>query len=505
MNYDLGMVQNASQRQELSLAPQLLQWLRLLQEPSQQLEALVRQELDSNPALEQADDEAADDVDDLDSADLMSEADGEVLDDWGEKFEMLREIGDDWASDTDGGSHQDVATAQERHEYRLASISDQPTLRTAVIRQLAEMGLDEDAKAHAQLVAGALDERGYLSVTLEELEEETDIPLPALESALEAVQSCTPEGIGARDLRECLLLQLPAEDGANALVRRVVTEGLEALAQGQHDAIARHLDVSVEEVHAAVARIRQLNPHPGTLLSAEQPTATVTPDVIIRKNDEGGFAIEVVEWNVPRLRISRTCRELIRRGGLSASEVTYVRSRIRAAMFLLDGLRKRSDTLRRITEHIIRIQYRYLQGDGDGMRPLTMAKVAGLIGVHDTTVSRALADKYVATPVGVFPMRHFFQTGYLCDDGSAMTPEMVQRRIEEVIQQEDPVAPIKDEAIAERLRHEGIPVARRTVAKYRGELGLPSSKERALSHRRLTSFTAPAVRAPAERECVALA
>jgi len=480
MNPNLGFAQGLSARQELSLAPQLLQWLRLLQEPSHQLERLVHHELETNPALEidegdvKAESEADEGMND------REEAPEPALDDWSQELEMLREMDDDWRAERQTGVTGDMATEQERHDYRLSSVTDRPTLRASVIRQIALMGISEEVKAHAALLAGTLDPRGYLPVPLEQLADETDLPLSDLEEALAAVQECEPEGVGARDLRECLLLQLTPGNPDDEVPRRIVSDYLEALAGGHHEAMARHLRVTEEEVRAAADRIRRLNPHPGKAFAESDSVQTVTPDVIIRDDGEGGFQIEVVEWNMPRLRISRACRDLIQRGGLSASEVSYVRSRIRAAMFLIDGLQKRNETLRRIAEHIVRVQHRFLRGDQDGIRPLTMAKVAGLIGVHDTTVSRALAEKFMDTPGGVFPMKRFFQSGYQCDDGSALTPDMVRGRIERLILREDPCSPIKDETIAKRLQEEGIPVARRTVAKYRGELGLPSSKERAM-------------------------
>ncbi len=488
MNINFNLSGNVSQQQQLNLAPQLLQWLRLLQVPAQHLEQMVRSEIETNPALE-VDESAPAAPDDADlyaepSADVRdadSEREGRELE---ERFEILAEIDSQWADENRNMAGEDLGRTQDRIDYQLQSLVSASSLQEHLLRQLAVMNKPDVLKVNAGLIVGMLDERGYLDVSLDELAEELALAVEVVEDALAVVQECDPIGVGARDLRECLLLQLSPTDDAHAVARRIVSRYIEALARGQLEGIARQLGVSLAEVESAVKLIRTLNPTPGkTFEEQKMVTQTVTPDISIRRNAEGGFDIEMVEQSLPRLRISPYCRRMIEQGGLSKTDLAYIRSRIRAASFLIEGLEKRGSTLRRIAEEIIRGQHRFLRGEESEIRPLTMAKVASFIGVHDTTVSRALADKYVSTPVGVLPMKAFFCTGYRCDDGSAMTPEMVRRRIEQMILDEEPGKPIKDECIAAQLRESGVVVARRTVAKYRGELGLPSSKERAQARR----------------------
>ena len=476
MKLNLNIGQGLSQQQQLNLAPQLLQWLRLLQAPAQHLEQMVRHELEINPALEVQEEEDRSDSDDEFEDSLQEDgAEPEAID---ERMEILAELGREWDNDETSVSSDDVVASQERMDYRMNALTEASSMRDQLMKQIAVMGLSSEIKAAAELIVGTLDKRGYLEISVETLAEESGMAPANLGEALKWVQSCEPAGVGARDLKECLLLQLPAEEEENGLARRLVSNHLESVAQNRLEAIADHIDAEIDDVRDAVRLIRTLNPYPGQSIDAEEPTFTVTPDVVISENDEGEFEIEVVERNVPRLRISHACRALIEKGSLSRSDLAYVRSRIRSAMFVIEGLRKREATMRRITEEIVRVQNRYLRGAEHEIRPLTMAKVAAIIGVHDTTVSRALADKYVETPVGVFPMKHFFQAGYQCQDGSALTPDMVRQRIHDIILAEDPAEPIKDEDIAEILQKDGIPVARRTVAKYRGELGVGSSKER---------------------------
>ena len=497
MKLNLNLGQGLGQQQQLNLAPQLLQWLRLLQAPAQHLEQMVRHELEINPALEELEGEEAIESDD-DFGEGGEGEDAEALD---ERMETLAELGREWDSDDASVSSGDIVASQERMDYRMGMLTEASSMRDRLMKQIAVMGLSAEIKAAAELIVGTLDKRGYLDIPLETLAEESGMAPQRLREALGWVQSCEPAGVGARDLKECLLLQLSGDDEETRLARRIAEHHIESVAQGRIDAIAEHIDAEVEDVRDAVRLIRSLNPHPGEALDAAEPACAVTPDVSIREDDEGGFEIEVVERNVPRLRISHACRAMIEKGNLSRADLAYVRNRIRSAMFVIEGLRKREGTMRRISEEIVRIQHRFLRDSRQEIRPLTMAKVAAIIGVHDTTVSRALADKYVETPVGVFPMRHFFQAGYQCEDGSALTPDMVRARIHSIILAEDSSSPVKDEDIAEILKKDGVPVARRTVAKYRGELGVGSSKERA-ARRTAPSMPLPAPVAAPERELV---
>ena len=475
MKLHLNLGQGLGQQQQLSLAPQLLQWLRLLQAPAQHLEQLVRHELEINPALEELEaNEKSEGEDDGDDG-LEEAGDEDMLD---ERMDVLAEIGREWDSDEASSSSDEIAASQDRMDYRMSMLTETSSMRDRLAKQIGIMGLSPEIKGAADLIVGTLDQRGYLDIPLETLAGESGMTLDSLTAALGWVQSCEPVGVGARDLKECLLLQLPGTEAETQLARRIVEQHIESVAQNRLEAIADHIDAELEDVQDAVRLIQTLNPYPGQAIESEEPVCTVTPDVIIRENEEGEFEIEVVERNVPRLRISHSCRALIEKGNLSRADLAYVRNRIRSALFVIEGLRKREATMRRITEEIIRIQHNFLRDAKQEIRPLTMAKVAAIIGVHDTTVSRALADKYIETPVGVFPMRHFFQAGYQCEDGSALTPDMVRQRIHSIIQAENPAEPIKDEDIAEILKKDGVPVARRTVAKYRVELGVGSSKER---------------------------
>ena len=464
--------------QRLALTPSLLQKIELLQLNKLELQEMLNQELVENPILEEVADQEPPAETVLGDRGPEEMAPAEDAPPQGER-DSFDEIDFKYFFDEylDTGYRNREVEDTEKASFE-TFLTRAPSLEEHLNWQLGLSDAGPRLAEIARHIIGNIDEDGYLVLSLEDLCAVAACTMEEAVEALQRVQAFDPLGVGARDLRECLLLQLPADDPDHALARRLVADHIESVAQNRLAAIADHIDAELEDVEDAVRLIRTLNPCPGQALVADEPVCTVTPDVVIRLDENGEFEIEIVERNVPRLRISHSCRALIEKGSLSRADLAYVRNRIRSAMFVIEGLRKREATMRRITEEIVRIQHRYLRGEETEIRPLTMAKVAAIIGVHDTTVSRALAEKYVETPVGVLPMRHFFQAGYQCDDGSALTPDMVRQRIHAIIAAEDPATPIKDEDIAEILKKDGIPVARRTVAKYRGELGVGSSKER---------------------------
>jgi RNA polymerase sigma-54 factor len=488
MNMNLGFRNDLALSQQLGLAPQLLQWLRILQAPTVELSELVTAELESNPALEAAE-SASDGEADLpcDSGDETVSASAEetsfdesTLD---EKFRALADIDTDWREEGRGTISRDsssIGDAQERHQYALDSITAEESLFECLMQQVRIMDIDDCFLTTIELVVGSLDERGYLTSPVETLAQETGGTVIDIKQALAVVQTLDPLGVGAADLRECLDLQMRDLPYA-CLSRRIVRDCLDALARHQYADIADFLAVSEEEVLEAADVLRRLNPSPGHTIARPQ-AEYVTPDLIIRE-ENGECVVELTDLHVPRLVVSSTCRALVERGDLSAEDLGYLRKKLRTASFLIEGISQRQSTLRKVGEQIAQGQREFLLTSGGVMSPLTMARVAAVIGVHETTVSRALANKYVRTPQGVVAMRDFFRSGYRCDDGSSYTPESVKQWIGDIIDAEDPASPTRDVDIVATLKDEhGLELARRTVAKYRSEMGVASSKERKKQH-----------------------
>ncbi len=485
MNLNLGFRHDLDLSQQLGLAPQLLQWLRILQAPTMELSELVATELESNPALETEQTSADGDLDLSDDFDDNASPEETSFDDakLDEKFRALAEIDSDWREEGRcAGSHDSAAIgdAQERHQYALDSLSSEESLFEFLMQQVRLMDGDQRSRDAIELVVGSLDQRGYLTTPIEDLARDTDRAVAEIEQALAVVKTLEPVGVGAADLRECLDLQMN-DLPDDFLPRRIVRDCLDALARHQHADIARCLGVLEEDVIEAADFIRRLNAAPGHTIA--RPAAEyVTADLVIRKED-GKCVVELTDQHVPRLVLSSACRAMVERGELSAQDLSYLRKKLRAASFLIEGISQRQNTLCRVGEQIAQVQRDFLLNADGVMRPLTMARVASVIGVHETTVSRALANKYVRSPRGLLSMRDFFRSGYRCEDGSSYTPESVKQWIVDIINDEDPASPTRDVDIVAMLKDErGLELARRTVAKYRSEVGVPSSKERKKQH-----------------------
>lgn len=481
MNLGMRVHQDVNVSQQLNLAPQLLQWLRLLHVPTTELSAMVRHELETNPALEAEECASESEFDDSapDDGEFHEEpaAEQAVLD---EKQEFLMELDAEWGEDWTGGqaaraSGGASAEDQAKHSYLLDSAVSDVSLYCHLLDQLPLVGLSRDDYALAELVIGSLDWRGYLTLSAQELAALAETDAARVERALTRVQAMEPAGVGARDLRECLLLQM-ADREPDFLPRRVTEQYLDAAAREQFAEIGRALGATSSAVREAVGFLATLDPAPGERF-ARPPAQFVEADVAVVR-DNGAWRVDLDESSVPRLRISASCRRLLEKKTLTESEAAYVRDKIRAATFLIQGIGQRQDTLKKVAEHIARFQSEYLDSARGELKPLTMAKLAAMIGVHETTVSRALANKHIRTPRGLFEMKHFFRSGYPCADGSYVTPDKVKELIADIVENEPAAAPHRDTDIVALLKKRGLQLARRTIAKYREEMNIPSSKER---------------------------
>jgi len=487
MNLNLNLAQQPGVSQDLSLnmAPQLLQWLHILQLPVQDLRTMVHHELETNPALEV-------DYDPRDEAASASdwgdnEAGGEdvsrdpALDrvDLDDRIRVLAEIDDEWRDERRSMERDASAmeSLKEWQQYVMDSIHGDASLREHLMRQIGCDGFAGNDRAIAELIVGSLDSRGYLTVTVDELAIMGGVTAGHAEEILGQVQKLDPYGVAARDLRECLLLQMQDLNGNHEVAKRIVREYLIPASQGNVSLIARELGVSEEEVAWALEFLSTLTPAPGEDFSGEN-APYVSPDVIVTRRN-GDYEIELADDHIPRLGISPDCRRLLDQKAMAGTDLSYLRRKIRQAAFLIQGIGERQQTLRKVAEQIVRVQREFLDSADGQMRPLTMVKVGRLLGVHETTVGRAVANKYVKTPRGVFEMKHFFRKGYRCRDGSGLTPELLKEELQGMFAAEDPANPLTDLQIVERLQKErGLRIARRTITKYRKELDIPSSKVR---------------------------
>ena len=539
----LSFHQEMRQAQTMALTPQMQQALGLLQAPMMELRQKIRQEVDTNPVLELEDpaevsiDAAREDYaatpseerdfdEDLDggaapeledpapapappgsapehedrsAAPEPDSPDGDAGSPDGEapsspaETEGLAALGDE--ADYlygDGGNNEYDPDAEERRQFLFDSIPATESLQDHLLAQLAEADLPPDEAAAGREIVGSIDNDGFLRTPLAEIGQAALADLATCERVLARVQTFTPAGVGARDLRECLLLQLRADPAlASSPAARLVAspEAFEALAARRLDKAARLAGIPCEDAAGALAVLARLDPAPGRRFSAER-TLYVRPELEFRLVD-GRWTAILDETDLPRVRISpfwRSRYEQLRaapagRKGSAAAraereERSYLRERIGSGELLLRGIEQRQATLRKVAQAIADAQPGFFERGRAGLRPLTMAQIAEKVGVHETTVSRTVDGKYARTPHGVVELGSLFVGGLPTASGEAASTDSVKAKIRALVDAEDPASPLSDQAIMDRLSAAGIRIARRTVAKYRDALGILPALQR---------------------------
>jgi RNA polymerase sigma-54 factor len=335
----------------------------------------------------------------------------------------------------------------------------------------------EQQRAAAELIIGNIDDSGFLQTPIEEISANTGHSVEELQDMLNLIQTFHPVGVGARDLKECLQIQLRRLGKEGSLEYQIVDEHLADLGRRRLPEVARRLGVNVEQVQRAANFISTLDPKPGQIFTPD-PNSYVLPDVSVDKvGDE--YAISLNGDQVPHLRISKTYKDLMTHGSNGTEVRDYIREKIRSGKFLIKSIHQRQQTILNIANEIVKRQQEFLENGSAFLKPMTMAQIAETVGVHETTVSRAISGKYMATPQGVFEMKYFFTPGYQTAGGAALSNTSVKEAIAELVRNEDTRNPLSDKEIVEILSDRGIPIARRTVAKYRAELNiLPSNLRR---------------------------
>jgi RNA polymerase sigma-54 factor len=351
------------------------------------------------------------------------------------------------------------------------------TLADHLRSQLSVLILSESLRDCADLIIGNLDENGYLTASLEELAATGEESQPALEEALGVVQSLDPAGVGARDVRECLLLQLDSRNARGGLAWRIVAEHLNLVESRQHKELARLLGRPLEHIQIADHVVRTLDPRPGLRFSGAG-ARQVEPDVVIRKEGDD-YIIELNDDDLPQLRLNRDYRRMLDRDQAPSKDVrNYVKERYASAIQLMKNIEQRKQTIMKVCQSIVTRQTEFLDRGLDWLKPMMIKDVAEEIGVHPSTVSRAVASKYAHTPQGVFELRYFFSEAVQGPSGGGTPLLLLKRRVKKMIEQEDRAHPLTDEQITAQLEREGIQVTRRTVAKYREDMKIPSTHHR---------------------------
>ncbi len=502
-----GFSQDLRQRQtqSLILAPQLRHSLKILQVAALDLRSVIQEELQTNPTLEELpmEGESLDNPNNEDNAtDRDSDRNGDTSGDAAEasapidqtigepkademdfskdrEFEILGKMDEDWRDHmaSVGGAQPYTSEDAERRQHFFDSLVSETSLQEHLMQQAETSDLTAPAMAAMRHLIGGLDDRGFLSQSPADVALQTALPLDAVHEALKLLKTFDPAGVGAKDLADCLLAQLIAKHRGTSLAARMIRDHFVLLTRRRILDLARKLGADADDIQSAIEEIGQLDPAPGRRF-AEDNNQIVIPDVTVEAEGDGWKIILNSDY-IPRLRLSSTYRDLIAKGTLSKVERDYLRERMKSGKFLIDSIEQRQRTIERITAEIIKAQKAFFESGVSALKPLTMTQVADVVGVHETTVSRAIANKYIRTPHGVFDFKYFFTPGYQADSGAAVSNTSVKEMIGDLINIEDKAGPLSDQELVVKLQEKGIKIARRTVAKYREELGiLPSNLRR---------------------------
>ena len=396
-----------------------------------------------------------------------------------EEFDRLAKLDEEWrdymaqSSSYTGRSQE----AEDKRQFFFDSIPTQETLQQHLMSQLNQQVLNANDRKTAELIIGNIDDNGFLQTTPEEMALNTGIPQEDFEHMLTLIQSFHPSGVGARDLRECLLIQLKREGKQNSLEYKIISEHMADLGKRRFPEIARRMGISTEQVQKCANNIAQLDPRPGAIF-AEAPKNYVLPDVTVEKIN-GEYQVILNGEQIPHLRISNTYKDIMAQDSNGSDVKDYIRDKIRSGKFLIKSIHQRQQTISNIAHQIVSRQREFFEKGSAFLKPMTMVQIADAVGVHETTVSRAISGKYMSTPQGVFEMKYFFTPGYQTATGESMSNTSVKEAILDLVKSEQGNAPLSDKEIVEILSKRGIPIARRTVAKYRTELNiLPSNMRR---------------------------
>lgn len=466
--------------QKLILTPQLQLAIKLLQMPQLELSQALSQELINNPFLEEINEEKREELsrEEIENSELAP-----VSDDTEASLERLikrlnsfsvEEYFDERGSDgRDLGYFNPGLVEQPSFEQFTAKGTD---ISDHLMWQLRLSNVSDDVREICEVVIGNIDENGYLRITEEELVSITGASLEKVRKAIEIVQSFDPPGIGARNLQECLLLQLRAFNLQGTIVEKIVLNNISDIEKKRYNQIGKQYDLPMEDLMAAIKIIEDLDPKPGRNYSSSYPTYIV-PDVYVMKIDDK-YQIILNDEGIPKVRLNNYYKRLFQaKNSLSKEERQFVEERLRSAVWLLKSLDQRNRTIYRVTESILKFQYDFFERGINYLKPLNLKDVADDIGMHESTISRVTSNKYLSCSHGIFGFRFFFGSAIQTSAGS-VSSRSVKDIIKKIVSEEDPRNPLSDQRIVDILKSKNIVLARRTVAKYREELRIPPHNQR---------------------------
>ena len=481
----LELRQNLKLTQQLVMTPQLQQAIKLLQLSRVELIETINQELVSNPVLEEStgEEQASSDTVAGDAAaqppdrevPALSASDQEKTP-WEEK--AVEDV--DWSAvweDEGKNAIQSFSFEQKEQPNYENFISSSGDLSDHLMWQLQMARMDEKEREVACLIIGNINSDGYLRAGVEEIAADASVPVEMVEGVLRKVQMFDPPGVAARDLKECLLLQLDFLNVSDPLVRAIVENHLSDLERHNYQAIAKATGVTVPQVALAVEVITSLEPRPGRSFGGDD-THYITPDIYVYKVDDE-YVVSLNDEGMPRLRISSFYKEALKNGLAGDGAKDFIQGKLKSALWLMKSIQQRQKTIYKVTKSIVKFQREFLDKGIAHLKPLVLRDVAEDVGMHESTISRVTTNKYVHTPQGLFELKFFFSGGLRKKGGEDVATQSVKEKIRQMVQAEDPTKPYSDQQLVDLLAKDGIKIARRTVAKYRDLLGiLPSSRRK---------------------------
>ena len=488
----LSLGQDLRLVQKQVLAPRMIQSMEILQLSILALQERIEQEMEENPVLEiveQQPEVAAEEAEpeERQSPDAPTEEERELVIDEThankDDFERLMKMDEEWPDHFEERSHPsrgEVEEAGERKVDAMANMAARPqSLQDYLHDQLGWFDLEPEIRAMADRIIYNLDTNGYLQGRLEDLLGPDPAPddVALAEQALALVQKLDPPGIGARDLRECLLLQLTPGGPFHEQLTTLISNHLEDLEHNRLPVIARRTGYSIELIQKALDELRKLSPKPGAEFNSVTAPA-VTPDVFVEPDENGQYRVRLEDGHTPSLFISPYYRKLFQDADTTDETREYIKRKVNSAQWLIDSIQQRRATLTKVAQAIVDHQKEFLDKGPEAIEPLKMQQIADKVGVHVTTVSRAVDEKWIQTPRGIFPLRRFFCGGTTSADGEEVAWDTVRLKLQEIVDTEDKQHPLSDDQLVKELATHGITVARRTVTKYRKAMGILSSRQR---------------------------
>ncbi|MFV0446301.1 MAG: RNA polymerase factor sigma-54 [Planctomycetaceae bacterium] len=487
----IGLSQSMRMRQEMRLAPRMIQSMEILQLPMFQLQERIDQELAENPVLDQlrqddrgaADEPAVPATDERPDHDFERErliaGENDGASDFERLVEFAKEVPEDNYTSGSRPSGNQIDDSSDRAHDLMANAESRPqTLQDYLLEQFSYFDCAPNVHDFGEYLIQNLDDNGRLQSSLPEMVQVfgRSVTMDDAQEALSLVQKLDPPGVGARDLRECLLLQITPQMPFRDSLTTLISSHLDDILNNRLPLIERKTGYSLDLIKATIEQMRELNPYPGRGY-APAPVQSVTPDLTVEKDEDEKWVVQIIDEYVPQLRISPRYLRMLE-GNPDQATKDFIRKKIESAKWLIESIEQRYNTLRKVAQAIVDKQEEFLEYGPDAIQPLKMQQIADVVGVHVTTVSRAVDDKYIETPRGTFPLKRFFGGGTTTASGEEVAWENLRRKLKELVDAEDKSSPLSDDDLVKEMAKHGFELARRTVTKYRKAMNIPSSRQR---------------------------